>query len=89
MMIMVLSMIMMLMMITMLLLKNLTKRIKHLCLGIRGLCFKQLLQIRGLENLNWRMMIMIIMVKNVINVGDHDSHDDDDEKHGCSPMIMS
>ena len=53
MMIMVLSMIMMLMMITMLLLNNLMKRIKHLCLGIRGLCFKQLLQIRRLENLNW------------------------------------
>ena len=53
MMIMVLSMIMMLMMITMLLLDNLMKRIKHLCLGIRGLCFKQLLQIRRLESLNW------------------------------------
>ena len=34
-------------------------------------------------------MIMIIMVKNVIDAGDHDSYDDDNEKRGCSPMIMS
>ena len=34
-------------------------------------------------------MIMVIMVKNVIDAGDHDSHDDDNEKSGCSPMIMS